>query len=268
MAGSEVPVDIGVRAASFATWVADDGSRALLTDLSIAPYQTYLVKAGGTPVQLGIGQPTSLSPDGRWAVAVPVDGHPLHLHPTGPGESRTLPDPESIVFNNAGWLDATRVVGFGQKAGERSQGYIQDINGGPPRRFTPEGAAVKVPTWWTLPISADGTRVIATDEHDAVMIYPVDGGPPQPVSNLNPGEIVVQWSSDGLELLVAHRDGLSWVVERLALGNGRRTPAVTIRAQDRAGQRLSLFAISRDAKYYVHTYARLLSDLYVVEGLK
>jgi serine/threonine protein kinase len=29
-----------------------------------------------------------------------------------------------------------------------------------------------------------------------------------------------------------------------------------------------VFGISRDAKYYVHTYARLLSDLYVVDGLK
>jgi len=27
-------------------------------------------------------------------------------------------------------------------------------------------------------------------------------------------------------------------------------------------------SVSRDAKYYVHTYARLLSDLYVVDGLK
>lgn len=31
---------------------------------------------------------------------------------------------------------------------------------------------------------------------------------------------------------------------------------------------MSVFGISRDAKHYVHTYARLLSDLYVVEGLK
>jgi hypothetical protein len=78
----------------------------------------------------------------------------------------------------------------------------------------------------------------------------------------------VQWSSDGRALLVAHRDGLPWVVERLDLVSGRRTPAVTIRAHDAAGLRLSVFGISRDAKYYVHTYARLLSDLYVVNGLK
>jgi hypothetical protein len=31
---------------------------------------------------------------------------------------------------------------------------------------------------------------------------------------------------------------------------------------------LSVFAISRDAKYYVHSYSRLLSDLFLVTGLK
>jgi hypothetical protein len=44
--------------------------------------------------------------------------------------------------------------------------------------------------------------------------------------------------------------------------------ATTTRAHDSAGLRLSVFGISRNAKYYVHTYARLLSDLYLVEGLK
>jgi hypothetical protein len=143
------------------------------------------------------------------------------LHPTGPGESRTLSDPENIVFNNAGWLDASHVIGFGQKIGERSQGYIQDINGGPPRRFTPEGATVKVPTWWSLPISPDGRRVVATDEHDAAMIYAVDGGAPQPVPHLNAGDVVVQWSSVGHGLLVAHRDGLA--VGRGAAGPRQRS---------------------------------------------
>ena len=78
----------------------------------------------------------------------------------------------------------------------------------------------------------------------------------------------MQWSPDGRLLLVAHRDGLPWVVGRLDLASGRRTPAASIRAHDSAGLRLSVFGISQDAKYHVHTYARLLSDLYVVEGLK
>jgi len=268
LAGSTTPVELSIRDATLSTWVANDGSRAVLTDLSTSPYQTYLFKAGGAPVRLGSGAPTSLSPDGRWALAIPVDGHPLFLHPTGPGTSRQLPDPDNIVFNNAGWLDATHVIAFGQKKGERSQGYVQDINSGPPRRFTPEGAAVNVPTWWTLPVSPDGTRVVVKDDQSSAMIYAVAGGSPTPVPHLKPGDVVVQWTPDGQGLLVAHRDGLAWVVERLELGSGRRTLAVTIRPHDAAGLRLSVFGISRDAQYYIHTYARLLSALYVVDGLK
>ena len=39
-------------------------------------------------------------------------------------------------------------------------------------RFTPEGATVKALKWWTLPISPDGTRVVAMSDRDAAEIYP------------------------------------------------------------------------------------------------
>jgi hypothetical protein len=100
------------------------------------------------------------------------------------------------------------------------------------------------------------------------MIYRIDGAVPEPLPRLSPGDIPVQWTSDGRGLLVAHGGGLPWVVERLDLSTGTRTPATTIRAHDPAGLRLSVFAISRDAKYYVHSYSRLLSNLVVVSGLK
>ena len=78
----------------------------------------------------------------------------------------------------------------------------------------------------------------------------------------------MQWTPDGRGLIVAHGEGLPWVVERLDLSTGTRTPATKIRAHDPAGLAQSIFAISRDAKYYVHSYSRLLSDLLVVNGLK
>jgi hypothetical protein len=102
----------------------------------------------------------------------------------------------------------------------------------------------------------------------AGVIFRLDGGPPESIPNLQPSDVPVQWTSDGRGLLVAHGEGLPWIVERLELGTGRRTPAATIRAHDPAGLRLSIFAISRDAKYYVHSYSRLQSDLLVVEGLR
>ena len=100
------------------------------------------------------------------------------------------------------------------------------------------------------------------------MIYATDSRAPEPVGTLQPGEVPVQWTPDGRGLLIARGGGLPWTIERQDLATGKRTPAATIRAHDPAGLRLSVFAISRDAKYYVHSYSRLLSDLFLVTGLK
>ncbi len=269
MAGSPVPIDVGLRSNSSSLWVSEDGKSVAIADQSTSSYEAYLLKAGATtPVHLGPGMPTAVSSDGRWALGLPVEGHTIFVHPTGPGESRMLPNPDRIIFNMVGWQDAMHIVGFGQKSGERSRGYVQDLGGGPPRPFTPEGVTANVARWWSLPIAADGARVVGADEHGTPMIYRLDGSPPEPIPSLAAGEVVVQWTSDGRGLIVAHGDGLPWVVERLDLSTGARTPATTIRAHDPAGLRQSMFAISRDAKYYVHSYSRMLSDLLVVSGLK
>src|SRR5262245_59089655 len=268
MSDSTAPADITLRSNSSSWWISNDGNIVAIADQSTASYDTYLLRKGTAPVHLGPGSPTGVSPDGRLVLAVPVDGHPLLLHPTGPGSSRQLPDPQSIVFKFAVWLDNTHVIGFGQKLGEPSRGYVQDINGGPPRPFTKDGETVDAPRWWSIPVSPDATRVVGVDEQGTPMIYRISDGTSEPLGNVRPQDIPVQWTPDGRGLLVAHGFGSPWVVERLDLATGARTPAATIRAHDPAGLRLSIFAISRDAKYYEHTYSRLLSDLYVVEGLK
>jgi hypothetical protein len=101
-----------------------------------------------------------------------------------------------------------------------------------------------------------------------VAIYRVDGSAAEPIAGLGAGDVPLQWTVDGRGLIVAHGEGRPWVVERLDIATGMRTPATTIRAHDPAGLRHSMFAISRDAKYYAHSYSRLLSDLLVVNGLK
>ena len=120
-------------------------------------------------------------------------------------------------------------------------------------RFTPDGQSIIYGAAWN---------------GQPLKIYSNDGAAPAPIPELAAGEVPVQWTPDGRGLIVAHGEGLPWVVERLDLSTGTRTPATTIRAHDPAGLRQSMPAISRDAKYYVHSYSRLLSDLLVVNGLK
>ena len=90
----------------------------------------------------------------------------------------------------------------------------------------------------------------------------------EPVPGLRPGELPIRFSEDGRALLVARGNGLPWVVERMDIATGRRTPAIEIRAREAAGLRLSIIDVTPDARHYVHSYSRLLTDLFVVKGLK
>jgi hypothetical protein len=218
---------------------------------------------------LGDGQGFGVSTDGRWAAALPIDGAQVLLHPVGAGQTRALPNPQKLVFDVAEWLpDGKHVVMFGQQQGQPSRGYVQDIDGGPPRAFTPEGAALGFLRWWALPVSPDGTRVIGRDQDGKPAIYHLNGSTASAIPGVRAEEVPVQWQADGKALLVAHGDGSPWIIERLNLATGRRTPALQIRVGEAAGLRLSMFALSRDGRHYVHSYSRLLTDLFVVEGLK
>ncbi len=265
--GRPAPTDVALRSQSMSQWISDDGSTITISDQATPKYMTYLIHAGSAAVRLGDGQAYGQSPDGRWVIGVPAAGAPLLIHPTGAGEMRTLSNPEQLVYRGAAWLpDSRRVVAFGSAEGHPVRGYIQDINNGPPRPFTAEG--VSASKWWSLPISPDGTRVLALSADGVACVYRIDDGSPEPVRGLQSGEVPVRWAEDGKSLLVARGGGLPWVIERLDIATGRRTPVREIRAHDVAGLRLSIFAITPDGRYYVHSYTRLLSDLFVVDGLR
>jgi eukaryotic-like serine/threonine-protein kinase len=269
LAGAAAPIDVSVRASSTSEWISEDGSMLTISDQTTARYSSYIRKAGSGPVLLGDGHSYGVSQDGRWLLALPVDGAPVMLHPTGAGQTRTLPNPEKLLFDCVAWLpDGRRIVMFGQQQGQISRGYVQDIDGGPPRPFTAEGIGVRGVRWWILPVSPDGERIIGMGPEDRPAIVNLSDGKPSPVPGLRADEFVVQWLKDGRNLLVARTEGPPWIIERLDLSTGQRTPAFEIRARDGAGLRLSLIAISTDGRHYVHSYSRLLSDLFLVQGVR
>jgi hypothetical protein len=110
--------------------------------------------------------------------------------------------------------------------------------------------------------------VIARREDGVAAFFRLSDGTHEPVPGLRPGELPMRFSEDGRALLVAHGNGLPWVVERMDIATGRRTPAIEIRAREAAGLRLSIIDVTADAKHYVHSYSRLLTDLFVVKGLR
>ena len=267
-AGRSAPWDFSLRESSMARFMAPDGRALLLSDQSVDPYSTYLQRADGSPpVRLGDGDAYALSPDASWVVAFTGDAPPrILLHPTGPGESREVPNEHSILFDSIGWLpDGERLVAFGAAPTERSRGWVIDIDGGAARAFSEEGPSV---VWAAPVVSPDGSRVIGQDAGGRPKIYSLDGGPPQSISGMAEDERVLQWAEGGKALFVGLRVGAAWQVRRLHLETGSETPWAEITPREVAGLRLSWVYLTPNGRFWAHSSSRLLSDLYVVEGIR
>jgi len=117
-------------------------------------------------------------------------------------------------------------------------------------------------------IAPDGKRVAAVDPDGKIAIYSVDGGEATSVPGTKTDERALQWLSDGKSLLVA-RIGSPNVVYEVEAGTGKRKLFRTIPGPDGArAEDLGFPIFSADFKSYVYAYTRIVSDLYVVEGLK
>jgi Tol biopolymer transport system component len=267
-AGRATPEDLSLRASTTARFMSSDGQVILLSDQLANPYTAYVQHAdGSSPVRLGQGDAYSLSPDGRWVVAVTSDAPSrILLHPTGPGESREVPNGRHILADALGWMpDGKRLVAFGSTPTERSRGFVLDAKDGAARPFTDEGVSVP----WSAPVvSPDGSRVVGQDAEGHSRLYSVDGGPSEPVPGLAGGDRVLQWAEGGRALFVGRRAGPVWRIRRLDLQTGREAPWTEITPRETAGLRLSWVYLTPNGRFWVQSYSRLLTDLYVAEGLR
>jgi Tol biopolymer transport system component len=226
----------------------------------------YLRRTDGSPaVRLGEGISTELSPDGKWALALETASPTqITLLPTGTGAPRPLTH-DAINHHWATWHpDGARIVFSGNEPGRGTRLYVQNLEGGAPRAFTPEG----VRSVWH-PIAPDGQAAAAVLAEGSASLYPIDGGEPQPILGFLPGERPVRWSGDGRWLYVFRQGEVPARVNRIELATGRRDVWKELMPPDPAGVNLiNPVLLTPDAKAYVYSYRRILSDLYLVEGLR
>jgi Tol biopolymer transport system component len=226
----------------------------------------YLRRTDGSPaVRLGDGASPRLSPDGKWALAVLFTPPQLVLLPTGAGEARQLERGpiEQYAWGAIWFPDGKRVAFLGREPGHEWRCYMQSIEGGPPRPITPEG------TTEGILISPDGRLVMAPDAQSHESFYPVDGGAPKPIPHLESGDGIIGWSSDGRSLYLAPTEEMPIRVHRFDPSTGRKELLKEVMPADRAGifWNNAIF-MTPDGKGYAYSVYRVLSDLYVVEGLK
>jgi Tol biopolymer transport system component len=228
----------------------------------------YLRKADGSPpVRLGEGYALALSPDKKWAVTAPINFSELLLVPTGTGQARKLERGGIETYDAARFLpDSKRILFTGKECGHRARLYIQDPDAGGPRPITPEGAGS---AFRGNVVSPDGRFVTGAGPGQGFFLYPVEGGAPIPIPGLEEGEVPIQWTSDRRSLYVYRPVQEVARISLLDLSSGRRTFWKELKPFDAAGSSMILNVVmTPDAKSYVYSYGQILSDLYLVEGLK
>jgi eukaryotic-like serine/threonine-protein kinase len=230
-------------------------------------YSVYLRSTeGATAVRLGEGAAGTLSPDGKWVASVlHSSSEPqVALFPTGAGESTKLPK-GGLFIQRPDWLpDGKNLLFTANEVGHGARVYVQDLVGGKPRAITPEGYRS-----FRLTVSPDAKFFAAKGPDDRFYLYPIAGGEPTALPGLSGLDVPVRWSADGRSLFVYRRGVVPAKAYRVDVATGRAELWKELMPADAAGV-TDIVAIcpTPDGRSYVYSYNRLLSNLYIVEGLK
>jgi len=142
--------------------------------------------------------------------------------------------------------------------------YVQSLDGEKPAAITPEGIAIG-----SFPVSPDGRRVVAQAGDQVHYLFPLEGGEPELVPGLGPEDRPVRFSSDGRSLLGFRRGELPSHIFRLDLASGEKARVRELMPADSAGVvEIVSVVLTADASSYAYSYHRILSDLFLVEGVK
>ncbi|HTS38591.1 MAG TPA: protein kinase [Candidatus Solibacter sp.] len=262
---------------SYPTDLSTDGKTLLFDEEGIgggvqygeAQDLTYAVYVrntdGSAAVRLGEGGATALSPDQKWAmVATPVSPSQFRLLPTGAGESQSLTN-DSINHQWARWFpDGKRFVFSGNEPQRGVRLFVQDVSGGKPSPISPEGVDAQ-----NFTISPDGLTVAGIGPDQKGYVFPVAGGDPRPINGLEPGEVPLNWSSDGRSLYLYRTGDVPARVFRIELATGKKSVWKQIAPLDPTGvSTIGPIMMTPDGKSYVYGFHRSVGDLYLVEGLK
>jgi Tol biopolymer transport system component len=244
-----------------------DGRSVLLTEVLRGAGDKgaiYLRRTDGSDaIRLGDGFGEDLSPDGNWVLATPTNRQHWIIMPTGSGSARTLPSGSLEARGEANFLPNGRQIVFrGREKGRAGRIYVQDIDGGAMRAISPENVM-------TDGLATPDSRYVVGRAGRTTSQFAVDGGPAIPMPYVSPDDSALRWSADGSLLYVWRTDAWPARVDRVNVMTGGREPWRTIHFADPAGaDTVFRIVITPDGKSYCHDYVRILSELFLVEGLK
>jgi len=271
-AGAASEIDASWLEFSISADLSADGAALLFEEQSVAAGPNYAVclrpASGSSHVRLGEGRAFALSPDGtRVLASLPTAPNRLLVLPTGPGEVRQI-DPGGIGIDAAAWFpDSRRILLAGKQWSGARRLWVLGLDAGPVRPISPPSGDVGARAG--LCIAPDGDAVAAVGPAGKVWLYPVSGGEPRPLFAVAPNEVPLRFSADGRYLFTGARRELPGRIFRVDLATGAREDWLTLLPADPAGVRvIGNIHVTPDGRSYAYTYNRLLSELYLVTGLR
>jgi hypothetical protein len=221
---------------------------------------------GGPPVRLGDGIADSLSPDGRFAVVMALPpASSARLLPTGPGEGRAIEVSPDRFSRSAGWTADSRRLYFWVLATDGRAALRElAINSGTQRELT------RIPaTMAGGPLSPDGDQVIILDRTTRTWnVRLLRDQTSRPIPGLNDQHDVLGWDSDGRAIFFTDLHA-PFRIFRARLADGRVEMWRELNLADSAGVLgHPEIVVSPATGAYAYSYDRVLSELYLLSGLK
>ena len=243
--------------------ISPDGRKVLLEEEGTGShpgYDAYIRDTDGSaPIRISEGHAYNFSPDMKWVLAAHDQ---LYMIPIGPGEPQQITH-DKISHQEAHFLpDGKAVLFTGIEPGLKPRIYFQKLGESVPRPISPEGVRGSVPT-------ADGKSVFGFS--DTVALYPIDGlGSTRSLTGILPDDQIAAVRPDGRSVLVVSADTHTAIqLFQVDLDSNRRVFVKKFGPSDPTG--LYMYPSGRftpDGKYYVYSYVRSLSELYLVNGLR
>jgi hypothetical protein len=229
------------------------------------PGAVYIRKTdGSSPILLGPGGGGGVAADSAGVAGYDLEGSKISLFPTGAGKARVI---QTSLFNISSpqFVAPDKLVMRAAEKGHKPRYFVIDAQTGAVRAISEEG----IPFTSYTPASPDGMRILGSGPDNRPTVYSVSGGPAVPVPGSEPRERPGGWSTDGRAVYVYRRGSSEAPVYRIDLATGQRELWKTLIAPDAAGiTGIAPVIVMRDGKTYAYGVTRILSNLYLVDGLK
>ena len=256
--------DLTILDQSWGPSLSKDGTFVVMTDGNDGDDYSVVLRRldRSPPVRLGDGNVGELSPDERWVTANLFSKGQCVVYPTGAGKTVAIDLGPLEKCVSASWFpDGKSLLIDGNEPGKAARAYRVAFPGGKPQALLAEGVRPRK-------VSPDGKYLLVL-KTDGTMERVELGGSSVPVKGVKQSDFILEWSADLQQATVSEQGRIPAVVSRVNLETGERTKVFEVAPQNPAGVLgASVLTFRNEGRDYVYAYAKTVSALYIVNGLR